>query len=160
MTQQPLNVGVLTLSDSRDASEDRAGAAILAMIKAQGWQQKAYALLPDERHLIVRTLTSWSDEEHLDLVLTVGGTGLSPRDVTPEATRDVIEREVPGLVEAIRAESWKIKHVTALSRAVCGVRGTTLMLNLPGSTKGAVESLGFVLDVLPHAIHTLHGGGH
>jgi len=158
--ERTLRVGILTLSDSRDASEDRAGAAVREMVEAQDWQQAAYRLLPDDRDLIAATLRDWADGEGLDLVLTVGGTGLSPRDVTPEATREVIEREVPGIAEAIRAESWRIKHVTALSRAVCGIRGRTLILNLPGSTKGAAESLGFVIDILPHAIHTMHGGGH
>lgn len=160
VTTQVLRIAILTLSDSRDVASDKAGLAVRQMIETAGWQQVAYQLLPDDRQQIASRLAAWADDEGIDVILTVGGTGLSPRDVTPEATRDVIEREVPGIAEAIRAESWKIKHVTALSRAVCGIRGNSLILNLPGSTKGACESLSFVIDLLPHAFHTMQGGGH
>jgi len=160
MVEQALRVAILTLSDSRDQTSDKAGHSVREMIEDAGWQQVAYELLPDDRELIANKLVAWADQMSVDVILTVGGTGLSPRDLTPEATRDVIDREVPGIAEAIRADSWKIKHVTALSRAVCGMRSCTLILNLPGSSKGATESLSFVMDILPHAVHTMHGGGH
>lgn len=158
--KQTLSVAILTLSDTRDSATDTAGQMISVRISELGWNLLEYALLPDDQPRIAEQLRQWSDTLAVDIILTVGGTGLSPRDVTPEATRQVITHEVPGIAEAIRAESWKIKHVTALSRAVCGIRGNTLILNLPGSRKGAIESLDIVSDVLPHAIHTMHGGGH
>jgi molybdenum cofactor synthesis domain-containing protein len=115
------------------------------------------AIVPDERAVIAETLRNWADETRLDLVLTTGGTGFAPRDVTPEATRDVIEREAPGLAEAMRAASLAITPHAMLSRAVAGIRGTTLIANLPGSPKAVRENLETILPALPHAIELLQG---
>jgi molybdenum cofactor synthesis domain-containing protein len=115
------------------------------------------AMLPDERSLIADILRRWVDELGLDLVLTTGGTGFSPRDVTPEATREVIEREAPGMAEAMRAASLRITPHAMLSRAVTGIRGATLIVNLPGSPKAVRENLETVLPALPHAIELLQG---
>jgi molybdenum cofactor synthesis domain-containing protein len=111
--------------------------------------------VPDERDQIAATLRRWTDETRLDLILTTGGTGFAPRDVTPEATRDIIEREAPGLAEVMRADSLRITPHAMLSRAVAGIRGRTLIVNLPGSPKGAVENLATILPALPHAIELL-----
>jgi molybdenum cofactor synthesis domain-containing protein len=115
------------------------------------------ALVPDERAMIAQMLLVWADEVGLDLVLTTGGTGFGPRDVTPEATRDVIEKEAPGLAEAMRADSLRITPHAMLSRAVAGIRGTTLILNLPGSPKAVRENLETILPALPHAVELLQG---
>jgi molybdenum cofactor synthesis domain-containing protein len=113
------------------------------------------ALLPDDESAIRATLSEWADSGELDVILTTGGTGFAPRDVTPEATRAVIEREAPGLAEAMRAASLQITPHAMLSRIVAGIRKRTLILNLPGSPKGAVENLQVVLPVLPHAVQLL-----
>jgi molybdenum cofactor synthesis domain-containing protein len=115
------------------------------------------AIVPDERPVIAETLLAWADEIGLDLVLTTGGTGFGPRDVTPEATHDIIERETPGLAEAMRAASLKITPHAMLSRAVAGIRGRTLIINLPGSPKAVLENLEVILPALPHAIELLQG---
>jgi molybdenum cofactor synthesis domain-containing protein len=114
------------------------------------------AILPDEESAIRERLTAWADNAGLDVILTTGGTGFAPRDVTPEATRAVIERETPGLAEAMRAASLKVTPHAMLSRIVTGIRKKTLIINLPGSPKGAVENLQVVIPVLPHAIQLLH----
>jgi molybdenum cofactor synthesis domain-containing protein len=113
------------------------------------------ALLPDEESAIRAILISWTDSDEIDVILTTGGTGFSPRDVTPEATRAVIEREAPGLAEAMRAASLKVTPHAMLSRIVTGVRRKTLIINLPGSPKGAVENIQVVIPVLPHAVQLL-----
>jgi molybdopterin adenylyltransferase len=115
------------------------------------------AIVPDERTIIAGTLLTWADEVGLDLVLTTGGTGFAPRDVTPEATRDVIEREASGLAEAMRAASLEITPHAMLSRAIAGIRGPTLIVNLPGSPKAVRENLATILPALPHAIELLQG---
>ena len=115
------------------------------------------AIVPDEPLTIAGTLMTWADEVGLDLVLTTGGTGFAPRDVTPEATRDVIEREAPGLVEAMRAASLRITPHAMLSRAVAGIRNQTLIVNLPGSARGARENLEVVLPALEHALDKIQG---
>ena len=152
-----LRFGILTASDrsARGERPDASGPALSRLIQEQGWSVKRQALLPDDLSAIRDLLASWADGGELDVILTTGGTGFSPRDVTPEATRLVIEREAPGLAEAMRAASLKITPHAMLSRIVAGIRKGTLIINLPGSPKGAVENLQVVIPVLPHAIQLL-----
>ncbi|GAB4546995.1 MAG: molybdopterin adenylyltransferase [Anaerolineales bacterium] len=152
-----LRVAILTLSDrsARGQRPDASGPALAELIRAQGWQVAAEQILPDDEEAIRAGLIKWADSGAFDLILTTGGTGFAPRDVTPEATRAVIQREAPGLAEAMRAESLqKTKHAM-LSRAAAGIRGRTLIVNLPGSPKGALENLQTILPVLPHAVQLL-----
>ena len=153
-----MRISVLTVSDrcARGETEDRSGPAISEILQPFG-ETVCYRVVPDERERIAAALTSMCDDIHSDLVLTTGGTGLAPRDVTPEATKAVIEKEAPGIPEAIRAESMKITPRAMLSRATAGVRGKTLIINLPGSPKAVKESLAVVLPVLEHAMETLSG---
>lgn len=152
-----IRFGILTLSDrsSRGERADSSGPALTHLIEAEGWSVIRQAILPDEEFAIREMLITWADSREMDVILTTGGTGFSPRDVTPEATRAVIEREAPGLAEAMRAASLKITPHAMLSRIVTGIRGKTLIVNLPGSPKGAVENLQTVIPVLPHAIQLL-----
>jgi molybdenum cofactor synthesis domain-containing protein len=152
-----LRFGILTVSDrsSRGERADLGGPALADFVTSRGWLASARDIVPDDRDRIASALRAWSARGDLDVILTTGGTGFAPRDVTPEATRDVIERDAPGLAEAIRAASLKITPHAMLSRAVSGIRGQTLILNLPGSPKGAVESLQVVADVLEHAVQLL-----
>jgi molybdenum cofactor synthesis domain-containing protein len=126
------------------------------LIQAEGWSVVKQSLLPDDESAIRQILISWADSGEMDVILTTGGTGFSPRDVTPEATRAVIDREAPGLAEAMRAASLKVTPHAMLSRIVTGIRKKTLMVNLPGSPKGAVENLQVIIPVLPHAVQLLH----
>lgn len=155
----PLRFAILTVSDrsARGERADLSGPALADMITAQGWRVVRQAVVPDERALLQETLFTWIEMNDLDVLLTTGGTGFSPRDITPEATRAVIEREAPGLVEAMRQESLKATPHAMLSRAVAGIRGKVLIINLPGSPKGALENLGLILPVLPHAAELLRG---
>jgi molybdopterin adenylyltransferase len=159
-------VGILTISDRsfRGDYQDLSGPVIRELITQRlapaSELQVVVALeavVPDEREIIASTLATWADGAGLDLVLTTGGTGFAPRDVTPEATRDVIERDAPGLVEAMRAASLRITAHAMLSRAVAGIRGGTLIINLPGSPKAVRENLETILPALPHAIQLLQG---
>ena len=152
-----IRFGILTLSDrsSRGEQADLSGPALARLIEAQGWSVTKQLILPDEVSVIGEVLIDWADGAEIDVILTTGGTGFSPRDVTPEATRVVIEREAPGLAEAMRAASLKITPHAMLSRVVAGIRKKTLIINLPGSPKGAVENLQVVLPVLSHAIQLL-----
>ena len=152
-----IRFGILTLSDrsARGERADSSGPALADLIQAQGWTVAKQELLPDERSAIRELLISWADSGELDVILTTGGTGFSPRDITPEATRSVLDREAPGLAEAMRAASLKITPHAMLSRVVTGMRKRTLIINLPGSPKGAVENLQVVLPVLPHAVQLL-----
>ena len=152
-----LQFGILTLSDRSAKGEraDASGPALADLIRAQGWSVIKHAILPDDESVIRATLSEWADSGEVDVILTTGGTGFAPRDVTPEATRKVIQREAPGLAEAMRADSLKKTPHAMLSRAVAGIRGRTLILNLPGSPKGAVENLQTVMPVLSHAVQLL-----
>ena len=158
ITQSVIRAVVLTISDSaaRGAREDLSGPGVVAELHALKAEIAATEILPDERAQIAARLRHYADNELANLIVTTGGTGLAPRDVTPEATRDVIEREAPGLAELMRAESLKITPLAALSRAVCGTRRRTLIVNLPGSPRGARENLRALARVLPHAIALLN----
>ncbi|HKX32663.1 MAG TPA: MogA/MoaB family molybdenum cofactor biosynthesis protein [Blastocatellia bacterium] len=148
---------VLTISDSsaRGEREDLSGPAVAAELRLLKAEIVATEVLPDDREKIATKLCFYADSGTANLIVTTGGTGLSPRDLTPEATRDVIEREAPGLAELMRSESLKITPLAALSRSVCGTRGRTLIVNLPGSIRGARENLAAIARIIPHAISLL-----
>jgi molybdopterin adenylyltransferase len=152
-------VGILTISDkgSRGERQDKSGEAIHEILSSMDVRIVNYDIVPDEKELIVEKLVKWVDEDDLDVLLTTGGTGLTPRDVTPEATLAVVDRIVPGFAEAMRLESLKKTPMAMLSRAVAGTRGKCLIINLPGSTKAVRECLEVILPALPHAVETLRG---
>jgi molybdopterin adenylyltransferase len=157
-----MRVSVLTLSDSVVAGkyEDKSGPVVIARCRELGWQIVSSSVLPDDRAAIEAFLKSAADSNDADLILTSGGTGVGPRDVTPEATLAVADRLIPGFAEHMRAEGKKQTPRAILSRAVAAIRGSTIILNLPGSPRGAVESLDAVADLLPHAVAVLHGARH
>ena len=154
-----IHVGIITISDqgSRGERKDLSGEEIKQLIRHLPAEVSAYTIIPDEADIIAATLIAYADEKKLDLVITSGGTGLSPRDVTPEATRKVIEREVPGMAEAMRAASLAKTPFGMLSRGIAGTRGHTLIINLPGSPKAVRENLSTLLPVIPHALDKLQG---
>jgi len=154
-----LTVGVLTISDkgARGDRQDKSGAVIREILPSIAARIVNYDVIPDEKELIAAKLVKWADEDDLDVVITTGGTGLTPRDVTPEATLAVVDRIVPGFTEAMRAESLKKTPHAMLSRAVAGTRGKCLIINLPGSPKAVRECLQVILPALPHAVETLKG---
>ncbi len=159
-SEPSLGFALITCSDTRDEAQDSAGAALKQRIAEKGWKCLSYELVRDDRVEISAALVRAADIPEVDVVLTCGGTGLSLRDVTPEATRDVCDREVPGIAEGMRAYSLTITPRAMLSRALCMQRGTTLVLNLPGSKKAACENWDGVVDVLPHAVSMMAGCGH
>ena len=156
-----ITIGVLTISDgaSRGERQDVSGENIRTLVaQMPGAVVSAGAIIPDEFDQIAARLSEWSDEKRLNLILTTGGTGLAPRDITPEATKSILERDAPGIAEALRAISLQYTRNAMLSRGVAGVRGRTLIINLPGSPKAVKECLEYVLPVLPHAINLLIEG--
>lgn len=157
---ETIRVGILTISDraAQGIYPDESGAILRQRIAEQmGWTIAQYAVVPDEVETIQRTLRVWCDEEGLDLILTTGGTGLGPRDLTPEATRPLLEREAPGIAEALRLHSLQQTPFAMLSRGVAGVRRRTLIINLPGSPRAVREAMDLLGRVLPHAIAVLRG---
>ncbi len=155
-----IKVAILTLSDTRKKDEDLSGKIIRDMLNKDIFGITEYDVIRDEKKKIKRKLLYYADNLKVDLVLTTGGTGLGPRDVTPEATNEIIEKEVPGRPELMRMEGFKKTNRAMLSRAVAGIRKGTLIVNLPGSPKGAKDSLSRILEILPHAVLMLKGGGH
>jgi len=154
-----VTAGILTISDkgSRGEREDESGRAIKKLLAPLNARLVKYDIVPDEMEIISQKLIQWADEEGIDLIVTTGGTGLSPRDVTPEATLAVVERIVPGLAETMRAESLKKTPMAMLSRGVAGIRRGSLIINLPGSPKAVQECLEVILPALPHAMEVLKG---
>jgi molybdenum cofactor synthesis domain-containing protein len=157
---RPYQCGVLTLSDkgARGEREDTSGPQIQEMLQAKGYEVAVYQIIPDQQDLIEQTLITWVEERRLDLIVTTGGTGVSPSDRTPEATRAVIEMEVPGLGEAMRQASLDKTIQAVWSRGIAGIRKDCLILNLPGSQKAAQENLEAVLPALEHGLYKLKGG--
>lgn len=155
--QTSLRFGILTASDrsARGERPDLSGPALADFVTLQGGSVVRTAILPDDRDALRAAMAEWCDSHEMDVLLVTGGTGFAPRDVTPEATRLVIEREAPGLAEAMRAESLKVTPHAMLSRGVCGIRGKTILINLPGSPKAALENLQVVYPVLGHVVELL-----
>ncbi|KRT74982.1 MAG: molybdopterin adenylyltransferase [Deltaproteobacteria bacterium CSP1-8] len=154
-----MKAGILTVSDrsSRGEREDASGPALSRWLEKRGVKTGRLEIVPDEGDRIAAVLRNWADEEEFELILTTGGTGLSPRDVTPEATLTVVERTIPGFGERMRSRSLEKTPMAVLSRAVAGVRKRSLIINLPGSPKGAVENLEAVWDAVPHAVEKIRG---
>ena len=152
--------GVLTLSDkgSRGEREDTSGPYLVSLLREQGYREEAYKIIPDLVDTIQKEVISWVDEKKIDLIITTGGTGVAPTDVTPEAMETVIEKEIPGMAEAMRAESLKKTPNAVLSRGKAGIRGNSLIINLPGSEKAARENIAVLLPSLAHALDKIQGG--
>mgnify|MGYP001166006045 CR=1 FL=1 len=150
---------IITVSDrgSRGERADASGPEIAGMLEKAGMEILGSRIIPDEKEDIRRTLIEWSDGGKADLIVTTGGTGVSPRDVTPDATREVLDREIPGMAEAMRRHSAAVTPHAMISRAMAGIRGRTLIINLPGSPRGARENLSVVIPALAHAIEKIQG---
>ena len=154
-----LKLGIITISDkgSRGERSDKSGPAIRDSFSAVDSEVAKYEVIPDEADIIASKLAQWADEGSVDIILTTGGTGLAPRDVTPEATLSILDKEVPGLAEMMRAQSFSITPLSMLSRAVAGMRKKCLIINLPGSPKAVKECLEVILPALPHAVEIIKG---
>jgi len=154
-----VKAGILTLSDkgARGERTDLSGPALSDWLRPKGVETARYEMIPDDEGRIAEKLSEWADSGDLDIILTTGGTGVSPRDVTPEATMKILDKLIPGLGELMRFKSLAKTPSAAISRAVAGIRGTTLIINLPGSPKGAVENLEAVWDAVPHAVAKIQG---
>jgi len=155
-------VAILTISDrcSRGECEDKSGKVIREVINDIEGENIRYDIVPDEKDLIKKKLLSYCDDLKIDLVITTGGTGVGPRDVTPEATRDISRKIIPGISELIRFEGLKKTKNAMLSRGISAIRGRTIIINLPGSPKGVRESLMAIRDLIPHALDMVKGKGH
>lgn len=160
MEGQAFRFAIITCSDTRKIEQDTAGAALRSLVEEQGWQVVSHVVVKDDRAGISDQIVHAADDLDANVILTCGGSGLSLRDVAPEATMDVCDRNVPGIAEAMRAYSMQITPYAALSRAVCMQRGRHLVLNLPGSEKAARENWQAVVGILPHAMKMTAGGGH
>ncbi len=158
-SENMFTVGILTISDkgSKGQREDTSGPAIKDMLTGTGAEVILYGIVPDEKDAIAGKLIEWADASKIDLILTTGGTGLAPRDITPEATLAVVEKIVPGISEAMRAVSIRKTPRGMLSRGISGILGKTLIINLPGSPKAVRECLEVILPAIPHAIETVRG---
>lgn len=154
-----IRVAVLTMSDkgSRGEREDASGQLICEMVKEISGEVITHEVIPDEQNIIEERLKHFADNLKADVIITTGGTGVSPRDITPEATRNVLEKEIPGLAELMRAEGCKKTIRAAISRGLVGIRGRSLIINLPGSPKGVKESLNVILSTIPHVIEKMQG---
>ena len=157
-----IRVGILTVSDScaDGKRKDAGGPAIVKWVRKMGWVVERRSVSPDTLIRITYHLFNWSDEEHLDLILTTGGTGVGPRDVTPEATQAILEKKIPGICEALRKEGSKHTPFAVLSRAAAGVRGKTLIINLPGNPASLNESFPLLATIIPHSLRMIAGAGH
>jgi molybdopterin adenylyltransferase len=159
LTLMPIRIAILTISDagSRGERADTSGDAIASWATDRGYELAERALVPDETGRIASTLAGWADQGKADLILTTGGTGLSPRDVTPEATRAILEKEAPGIAEALRVAVYPRFPRAALSRGTAGVRGRSLIVNLPGSPGGVRDGLGVLEALVEHAVQVIRG---
>lgn len=157
-----IRVALITISDGcfHGSRRDESGDILAGMIQASGWEIVDREVLPDDKQVLEAKFKEICDQQHPELLITTGGTGLGPRDVTPEATTEIAERLVPGLAELMRMEGMRKTPRAALSRSLAAIRKQTLMINLPGSPQGAKESLQAVMSLLPHAIEIMRGGGH
>lgn len=157
-----IQVGVLTISDScaKGKRKDAGGPIIAKWVRKMGWVVKHRSVTPDKLTGIIYQLCNWSDEDCLDLIFTTGGTGIGPRDVTPEATWAVLEKEIPGICEGLRREGYKHTPFAVLSRAASGMRGKTLIINLPGSPGSLTESFPLLETIIPHSLEMIAGAGH
>lgn len=157
-----ISVSIITISDrcSRKKAEDKSGKYLIKVIKKSGFCLDKYIVIPDKQEIIIKNLKEISDKKVSDVIITTGGTGISPRDVTPEATKKVIEKELQGIAEYIRVESAKKNKNAILSRMVCGIRGQCLIINLPGSLNAVKECYDLIFEIIPHAIDMIAGKGH
>lgn len=154
-----ISVAILTISDSshQGSRQDKSGPALREIAESREWQVACTEIIPDERTLISRRLKELAESGEYAVILTTGGTGVAPRDVTPDATRDIMDREIPGLGELMRMEGLKHTPLAVLSRSMGSTLAGTLIVNLPGSPKGAVESLNAIVNLIPHIVDLLHG---